>query len=125
MPRLTDVPRKRSFLGKLWALTAPYFVSSGSADRARRCWSSIIAIVLAMVYVNYLLNGFYGDFNNMLQKKDLTPTPVAFFGHTLHDGELLRLSDRQVHPDRLSRGRALGLQHLSAADAVRCAGGAG
>lgn len=82
MPQLTDVPRKRSFMGKLWALTAPYFVSK-EAPIAILLLSVIVAMVLAIVYVNYVMNTFYGDFNNMLQAKDLKPTPVTFFGHTL------------------------------------------
>jgi putative ATP-binding cassette transporter len=82
MPQLTDVPRKRGFMGKLWALTAPYFMSR-EAPIALALLVVILAMVLAIVYVNYLLNTFYGDFNNMLQAKDLKPTPVEIFGTTL------------------------------------------
>ena len=82
MPQLIDAARKRSFLGKLWALTAPYFTSK-EAPIATVLMIVIVAIVLALVYVNYLLNTFYGDFNNMLQVKNLKPTPVSLFGHTL------------------------------------------
>jgi len=79
MPQLTDAARKRSFLGKLWALSAPYFLSV-EAPIAIALLAAVLAIVLGIVFVNYLLNGFYGEFQNMLQARDLTPTPVTFFG---------------------------------------------
>ncbi|HVT50990.1 MAG TPA: ABC transporter ATP-binding protein/permease [Dongiaceae bacterium] len=79
MPQLTDVARKRGFFGKLWALTGPYFLSH-EAIFAIPLFVVIVAMVLAMVYVNYLLNTWYGDFQNMLQAKDLAQVPVDFFG---------------------------------------------
>jgi putative ATP-binding cassette transporter len=82
MPSLTDVPHKRSFLGKLWALTAPYFISK-EAPVALTLLAVTIAMVLAIVYVNVQLNTWYGDFQNLLQAKDLAPTSVDFFGYHL------------------------------------------
>jgi putative ATP-binding cassette transporter len=82
MPQLTDVARKRSFLGKLWALTAPYFYS-GEGLFAVFLFATVIAMVLGNVYVDYLLNQWYGDFNNVLQAKDLSPTAVTVFGYTI------------------------------------------
>lgn len=82
MPRLTDAARKRTFLGKLWALTAPFFVSA-EAPVALTLLVIVVAMVLAIVYVNVQLNTWYGDFQNLLQAKDLAPTAVAFFGHHL------------------------------------------
>jgi vitamin B12/bleomycin/antimicrobial peptide transport system ATP-binding/permease protein len=79
MPHLTDVTRKRSFLGKLWALTAPYFVSK-EAPIALTLLIVTIGMGLALVYVNVLLNTWYGDFQNMLQAKDLAEVPVGIFG---------------------------------------------
>ncbi|HVO01477.1 MAG TPA: SbmA/BacA-like family transporter, partial [Candidatus Cybelea sp.] len=80
MPSLTDVPRKRSFLGKLWALTGPYFFSM-EAPIAITLLIVVVGMVLGTVYLHYMLNGFYGDFNNALQARDLTQTPVTLFGH--------------------------------------------
>ncbi len=82
MPQLTDAARKRSFLGKLWALTAPYFVSK-EAPVALTLLAIVIAMVLAIVYVNVQLNTWYGDFQNMLQAKDLSPMAIEFHGHRL------------------------------------------
>jgi len=79
MPHLTDVTRKRSFLGKLWALSAPYFLSK-EAPIAIALLVAVLAMVLGIVYVTYLLNGFWGEFQNMLVSRDLTPSPVTFFG---------------------------------------------
>lgn len=79
MPQLTDVARKRGFLGKLWALTGPYFLS-GEAPIAIALFIVVIAMVLGLVYVNYQLNTWYGDFQNMLQAKDLAETPVDLLG---------------------------------------------
>ncbi|HVZ01077.1 MAG TPA: ABC transporter ATP-binding protein/permease [Dongiaceae bacterium] len=79
MPQLTDVARKRGFLGKLWAMTGPYFLSR-EAPVAITLFLVVIAMVLGLVYVNYQLNTWYGDFQNMLQAKDLTATPVDFLG---------------------------------------------
>jgi putative ATP-binding cassette transporter len=82
MPHLTDAARKRSFLGKLWALTAPYFTSK-EAPIAFTLLTAVIAMVLAIVYVNVQLNTWYGDFQNVLQAKDLSPVAVEFAGHRL------------------------------------------
>jgi len=82
MPQLTDVPRKQTFKGKLWALTAPYFFSPEGLF-AIVLFVVVIAMVLAGVYVDYLLNEWTGDFNNMLQAKDLSPTAVSVFGYTI------------------------------------------
>jgi putative ATP-binding cassette transporter len=82
MPQLTDAAHKRSFLGKLWALTAPYFVSK-EAPIALTLLAAVITMVLAIVYVNVQLNGWYGDFQNMLQVKDLSLIQVEFAGHPL------------------------------------------
>jgi putative ATP-binding cassette transporter len=79
MPHLIDVTRKRSFLGKLWALTAPYFVSK-EAPIALTLLIVTIGMGLALVYVNVLLNTWYGDFQNMLQAKDLAEVPLEIFG---------------------------------------------
>jgi putative ATP-binding cassette transporter len=82
MPQLTDAARKRSFLGKLWALTAPYFTSK-EAPVAFTLLIAVIAMVLAIVYVNVQLNTWYGDFQNMLQTKDLHLVSVEFAGRRL------------------------------------------
>jgi len=82
MPQLTDVVRKRSFFGKLWALTAPYFISK-EAPIALTLLIVTIGMGLALVYVNVLLNTWYGDFQNMLQVKDLAEVPVEIFGFHL------------------------------------------
>ena len=65
---------------KLWALTVPYFLSK-EAPIANTLLGVSIAMVLGTVYVNVLLNTWYGDFQNMLQAKDLSAVPVDFFGH--------------------------------------------
>jgi putative ATP-binding cassette transporter len=82
MPQLTDVTRKRRFSGKLWALIAPYFFS-GEGLLAVVLLATVIAMALAGVYVDYLLNVWTGDFNNVLQAKDLSPTDVSIFGYTI------------------------------------------
>jgi putative ATP-binding cassette transporter len=82
MPHLTDVARKRSFKGKFWSLAAPYFFS-GEGRLAIILFVIIIAMVLGNVYVDYLLNQWYGDFQNVLQAKDLSSTPVTVFGTTI------------------------------------------
>jgi putative ATP-binding cassette transporter len=82
MPQLTDAARKRRFLGKLWALTAPYFTSK-EAPVAFTLLTAVIAMVLAIVYVNVQLNTWYGDFQNMLQTKDLHLVSVEFAGRRL------------------------------------------
>jgi putative ATP-binding cassette transporter len=60
---------QRSFMSKLWAMTAPYW---RSADWKLAWLLSvvIIALNLALVGMNVLFNYWYNDFYNSLQNKD-------------------------------------------------------
>jgi putative ATP-binding cassette transporter len=82
MPQFIDIARRRSFRGKFWALAAPYFFS-GEGLIAVALFVAVIAMVLGNVYIDYLLNTWYGEFQNMLQAKDLSPQAVSLFGYTL------------------------------------------
>lgn len=61
---------KRSFLGKLWALSWPYFWSE---ERwiARGLLAVVTALSLGLVYINVQFNYWNNDFYNTLQNKDL------------------------------------------------------
>ena len=68
------------FLKKTWRLIWPYFRST----EWKSAWALLIVVIglsLAGVYVAVLINSWYGDFYNALQKKDLTLTPVTIAGH--------------------------------------------
>ena len=69
-PTTLETARKRSFLGKLWALTWPYFWSE---ERwiARGLLAVVTALSLGLVYINVQLNYWNNDFYNALQNKDL------------------------------------------------------
>ena len=64
------IARKHTFLGKLWALTWPYFWSE---ERwiARGLLAVVVALSLGLVYINVQLNYWNNDFYNALQNKDL------------------------------------------------------
>ena len=61
---------KRTFLGKLWALSWPYFWSE---ERwvARGLLAVVTALSLGLVYINVQFNYWNNDFYNTLQNKDL------------------------------------------------------
>src|SRR5882724_10787091 len=64
------------FWKKTWRLIWPYFKS----DEWKSAWTLLVVVIalsLASVYVAVLINTWYGNFYNELQRKDLTPTPVA------------------------------------------------
>jgi putative ATP-binding cassette transporter len=70
------------FWKKTWRLIWPYFKS----EEWKSAWILLVAVVglsLAGVYIAVWFNTWYGDFNNALQQKDLTPTPLAIFGFEL------------------------------------------
>ena len=64
-----EIPRRGTFLRKLWALTWPYFKSE---ERwvARGLLAVIIAMSLGLVFMNVLFNYWYKDFYDALQNKD-------------------------------------------------------
>lgn len=64
------IARKQTFLGKLWALTWPYFWSE---ERwiARGLLAVVVALSLGLVYINVQFNYWNNDFYNTLQNKDL------------------------------------------------------
>ncbi len=70
------------FWKKMWRLTWPYFRS----EEWRSAWALLITVIglsFAGVYIAVWFNNWYGDFNNALQAKDLTPTPVTIGGYEL------------------------------------------
>jgi len=61
--------QQRSFISKLWALTAPYWRS----EDWKLAWTLstvVIALNLGLVGMNVLFNYWYNDFYNSLQNKD-------------------------------------------------------
>ena len=59
----------KKLFADVWLLIKPYWFS-GEKWRARALLAGIIALTLALVYVNVLLNGWRNDFYNALQDKD-------------------------------------------------------
>ncbi|MEZ5831532.1 MAG: ABC transporter ATP-binding protein/permease [Dongiaceae bacterium] len=76
------VAPQTGFWKKTWRLTWPYFKS----EEWKGAWLLLLVIIglsLASVYVAVLINSWYGDFYNALQKKDLTLTPVTIGSYEL------------------------------------------
>lgn len=70
------------FWRKTWRLIWPYFRS----EEWKGAWLLLIVVIalsLGSVYIAVWFNNWYGDFNNALQAKDLTPTPVTVAGYEL------------------------------------------
>jgi len=70
------------FWRKTWRLIWPYFKS----EEWKSAWVLLIAVIglsLGTVYVAVLINTWYGQFYNALEKKDLTLTPVMIGDYEL------------------------------------------
>ena len=59
----------RSFLGKVWDLARPYWLSE-ERWMARGLLAAIVALTLGIVYMSVLLNEFSRDFYNAIQEKN-------------------------------------------------------
>ena len=64
-----DIPRRGTFMRKLWALTSPYFRST-EWPVAVGLLVVIVAMSLGLVFLNVLFNYWNNDFYNALQNKD-------------------------------------------------------
>src|ERR1700743_362963 len=64
-----NIPQTRTFLRKLWALTAPYFRSE-EWKSACGLLVAVIVMNLVLVFLNVVLNFWNRDFFNALQNKD-------------------------------------------------------
>ncbi len=72
------------FWRKTWHLVWPYFRS----EEWKSAWillAAVIALSLGSVYIAVWFNSWYGEFNNALQQKDLTPTPVEIGGYVFFE----------------------------------------
>jgi putative ATP-binding cassette transporter len=70
------------FWRKAWRLAWPYFKS----EEWKSAWALLVVVIglsLAGVYVAVLINTWYGQFYNALEKKDLTLTPVMIGDYEL------------------------------------------
>ena len=65
--RLSITPR--SFLGQVWALTKPYWVSE-ERWAARGLLAAVVTLNLGLVFITILINKWNNDFFNALQNKD-------------------------------------------------------
>ena len=61
----------RTFLGKVWKLTRPYWRSE-ERWRARGLLIAIVGLTLGLVYINVLLNSWNREFYNSLEQKNYT-----------------------------------------------------
>jgi vitamin B12/bleomycin/antimicrobial peptide transport system ATP-binding/permease protein len=59
----------RTFVGNLWKLTQPYWISD-ERWRARGLLVAIVALNLGQVYLMVLFNQWYQDFFNALQDRN-------------------------------------------------------
>jgi putative ATP-binding cassette transporter len=59
----------RTFLGKVWKLTRPYWHSE-ERWRARGLLIAIVGLTLGLVYINVLLNSWNREFYNSLEQKN-------------------------------------------------------
>ena len=73
---------RSGFWTKTWRLIWPYLRSS----EWKSAWLLLIAVIglsLFGIYLDVQFNFWHRDFYNLLQQKDLSPTPVVLFGHAL------------------------------------------
>jgi len=73
---------RSGFWKKTWRLVWPYLRS----NEWKSAWLLLIAVVVLSLFGIYLdvqFNFWHRDFYNLLQQKDLSPTPVVLFGREL------------------------------------------
>src|SRR5919108_4437029 len=73
---------RSGFWKKTWRLIWPYMRS----NEWKSAWLLLVAVIglsLFGIYVDVQFNFWHRDFYNLLQQKDLSPTPVVLFGREL------------------------------------------